>query len=73
MLRRSLMQKFLAPVVWIAIVTALARPQWVEEPITQIQAARDLMIAVDLSGSMETQDFTDAREQIDSSRGVNSS
>ena len=59
-LRRSLMQKLLAPVVWIAVVIALARPQWVEEPITKIQSARDLMIAVDLSGSMEAEDFTDA-------------
>ena len=60
-LRRSLMQKLLAPVVWIAIVTALARPQWVEEPITKIQSARDLMVAVDLSGSMEAEDFSDAQ------------
>jgi Ca-activated chloride channel family protein len=60
-LRRSLVQKLLAPVVWIAIVTALARPQWVEEPITKIQSARDLMVAVDLSGSMEAEDFSDAQ------------
>ena len=59
-LRRGLMQTFLTLVAWISIVTAMARPQWVEEPITQIQAARDLMIAVDLSGSMEAEDFTDA-------------
>lgn len=53
-------QQILCWLTWTLIVTALARPQWLEEPITQIQPARDLLVAVDLSGSMETEDFTDA-------------
>jgi Ca-activated chloride channel family protein len=52
-------QRLLSWLVWILIVTALARPQWLEEPITRTEPARDLLIAVDLSGSMETEDFTD--------------
>ena len=43
--------------MWLLIVFAAARPQWIGEPITQTKAARDLMIAVDLSGSMEAEDF----------------
>ncbi len=45
---------------WAAIVVALARPQIIEPPITKNVPVRDLLLAVDLSGSMETKDFTDA-------------
>ena len=38
---------------------ALARPQYVEPPIEKIESARDLMLAVDLSGSMDTRDMLD--------------
>jgi Ca-activated chloride channel family protein len=39
-------------------VLAAAKPQWIGPPIEQQKSGRDLMIAVDLSGSMETRDFT---------------
>jgi Ca-activated chloride channel family protein len=61
-LRRNLWQKLLRPLVWVLLVMAVARPQWVDDPITQIESARDLMLAVDLSGSMETRDFTDPED-----------
>jgi von Willebrand factor type A domain len=47
-------------IAWLCIVAALARPQWLEKPITKTLPTRDLLLAVDLSGSMETQDFTNA-------------
>lgn len=53
-------QRALNGLVWMLIVAALARPQWLEEPLTRSLPARDLLVAVDLSGSMETEDFTDA-------------
>ena len=58
-LRRNFLQWLLAPVAWVFIVVALARPVWVEDPVEKIEAARDLLIAVDLSGSMETPDMRD--------------
>ncbi|NOR14425.1 MAG: VWA domain-containing protein [Candidatus Aminicenantes bacterium] len=58
-LRPRLFQKLMLPLAWVLIVTALARPQWVEDPITKIESGRDLLLAVDLSGSMEERDFTD--------------
>jgi len=58
--RGSVMQRMVLLVVWCALVLALARPQRIEEPITRTVPGRDLLIAVDLSGSMETEDFTDA-------------
>ncbi|SEF79830.1 vWA domain-containing protein [Bosea lathyri] len=50
-------QKLLAPLCWGLVVLALARPQFVEPPIEKIQPARDLLLALDLSQSMDTRDF----------------
>lgn len=57
---RSWIQKIILGVAWCLLVTALARPVWVGTPVVQEKTARDLMIAVDLSGSMETKDFLPA-------------
>lgn len=42
---------------WLLFVLACTRPQWVDEPIALPLTGRDLMLAVDVSGSMETRDF----------------
>ena len=55
--RTDWVQKILAPICWLLLVVALARPQFVEPPIQKIQPGRDLMIALDISQSMETPDF----------------
>ncbi len=44
--------------LWILIVLALARPQFLEPPVSRVLPTRDLMLLVDLSGSMEARDFT---------------
>jgi Ca-activated chloride channel homolog len=49
----------LLPVWWALIVTALARPVWLGDPIEKVEPTRDLMLLVDLSQSMETPDFRD--------------
>jgi len=46
--------------VWVMTVAALARPQWIEPPLHRDRPTRDLLLLVDLSGSMDTQDFVDA-------------
>lgn len=57
--RINLLQKILAPVCWLLVVLALARPQFIEPPIEKILPARDLLLALDLSQSMDTRDFRD--------------
>ena len=42
---------------WLALVTAAARPEWVGEPVSLPVTGRDVMLAVDLSGSMGTEDM----------------
>lgn len=56
---------FLASLVWLALLTAAARPQFIGEPIAIPQSGRDLMLAVDLSGSMQIQDFEIQGKQVD--------
>jgi Ca-activated chloride channel family protein len=43
--------------VWVLAVVAAARPQFVGEPVALPMTGRDLLLSVDLSGSMEEQDF----------------
>jgi len=58
-LRRPRVLMFLLPLWWLLIVIGLARPVWVADPIEKTESTRDLMLLVDLSGSMETGDFKD--------------
>lgn len=43
--------------IWLLLVIAVARPQWVGEPIELPNSGRDLMLAVDISGSMRVEDM----------------
>ena len=56
-LRRRFLQMLAGVLTWILIVLALAKPEWVGEPIEKTDAARDVMLAVDISGSMDDADF----------------
>ena len=57
--KRPLSQWLMLSLAWLLLVLAMSRPQWLEDPIIKELPMRDMLIAVDLSGSMETQDFTD--------------
>lgn len=43
--------------IWLLLIIAAARPVWVGEPVQLEGSGRDLMLAVDLSGSMEIGDM----------------
>lgn len=55
--RRSWPQTTVLILAWCLIVLALARPQFVEPPIEKKEPQRDMLLALDLSQSMETKDF----------------
>ena len=44
-------------VVWALFVVALSRPTWFGEPVALPISGRDIVMAIDLSGSMERADF----------------
>lgn len=55
--RRRRTQAALLWFIWLLLVVALMRPNWVGEPIVRTEVARDIMLAIDLSGSMDYRDF----------------
>ena len=56
-MRRRWLQLLAAALVWLLLVAGLAKPEWVGEPIVRTEAVRDIMLALDLSGSMDYHDF----------------
>lgn len=60
----------LLSVIWCATVLAAARPVWIGEPITLPTTGRDLLLAVDISGSMEIEDMDSGGGLVDRLRVV---
>jgi len=58
-------QLLLASVCWLLLAAACARPQWLGEPVELPVSGRDLLLAVDLSGSMRTEDFVLGGRTVD--------
>ena len=56
---RGLWRTLALVLCWALVVAALMRPQWTLPPVHRDQPARDLLLLVDLSASMDTKDFTD--------------
>lgn len=53
-------------VLWLFLLLALARPQWLEPAVTREIPTRDLLLLVDLSTSMSQEDFVNgAGEKVD--------
>ncbi|WP_117235062.1 VWA domain-containing protein [Vibrio maerlii] len=67
-------QKAIIAFGWLMLVLAAAKPVWMLDPQTYERSGRDLMLVVDLSGSMVTQDFTDEfgqpQTRLDSAKQV---
>lgn len=59
--RRAFSQWLVLGITWFLIVLAISRPQWLGEPVINELPMRDLLVAVDLSGSMEAMDFADTK------------
>lgn len=59
---------------WTLIVLSLARPERVGAPIEIEKAARDVILAIDISGSMDARDFItpegERRQRLDAVRDV---
>lgn len=62
-LARSRFQMITACVVWFLVVLALTRPERLGEPIVIETAARDIVVALDISGSMDERDFVGPDEE----------
>ena len=54
---RRLILRMLLTLCWLATLLALSRPVWIGEPVALPTSGRDLLLAVDISGSMEQEDM----------------
>lgn len=62
-MRRPLLA-LVAALVWLLLVIAASRPQWIGEIESLPVTGRDLLLAVDISGSMDTQDMVLNRSAV---------
>lgn len=63
--RQHIGLKIMAIIIWLLLVTATARPVWYGEPIEVQPKHRDMMLVVDLSGSMAQEDMNTSSGFID--------
>ena len=63
-LQSRLLNLVLLSLIWLLLVSAAARPQWLGEAVTLPSSGRDLLLAVDISGSMKTADMVVENQQI---------
>jgi Ca-activated chloride channel homolog len=61
----SAWRRGLAMLAWCLLVVAAARPQWLGEPEDIPRSGRDLLLAVDTSGSMSIQDMQIGNQAAD--------
>lgn len=50
-------KRMLAWIAWTLLLVAAARPQWIGDAVDVPRSGRDLLLAVDASGSMDTPDM----------------
>lgn len=62
--KTSLLRSLLLLLLWSLLIVALCRPQWLGEPVQIRSEAREMVLAVDLSGSMEIADMKIAGEEV---------
>lgn len=53
-----------ASLIWLLLLLAAAQPQWHGEPLSLPISGRDLMLAVDISGSMERADLAQSGHRV---------
>ena len=62
--RTGFIKVLLLMLMWCLLVLAISRPQWIGEPIALPSSGRDLMLAVDISGSMKIDDMIMDGKQV---------
>ncbi len=55
----SLLQKILFIFIYLMVIIALAKPQYIGAPLSKEISQREVLVSIDLSGSMATKDFKD--------------
>jgi Ca-activated chloride channel homolog len=61
---RSKRGRFIFAAIWLLLIAAAMRPQWLGDPVPVPTTGRRLMLAVDVSGSMATQDMAGGASRL---------
>lgn len=61
---------WLPVLAWLLLLVAACQPQWLGEPVTLPASGRDLMLAVDVSGSMDEADMTLGLQRVNRLQAV---
>ncbi|MDX1812033.1 MAG: VWA domain-containing protein, partial [Gammaproteobacteria bacterium] len=59
------LNRYLLYLAWILLIAASAKPMWIGDPVSLPSSGRDIMLAIDLSGSMENADFVLNDQRVD--------
>ncbi|EAU54018.1 vWA domain-containing protein [Mariprofundus ferrooxydans] len=62
--RQERIRMLLAALVWVLLLFAAARPAWYDDAVALPVSGRDLLLAVDISGSMQIKDFEMNGQQV---------
>lgn len=62
--RQKRLPMIMLGLLWLCLVLAMMRPQWVNQIVSIDNKGYDIMLAVDLSGSMRALDFSTATERL---------
>ncbi len=62
--QRSLVRNVLLALIWLLLVGAATRPQWLGDPQPVPTTGRRLLLAVDVSGSMKTPDMANGASRL---------
>jgi Ca-activated chloride channel family protein len=58
--RATQVQKLMSLLIYALLITALAKPLYIGDPLSKEISQREVLVSVDLSGSMATKDFVDS-------------
>jgi Ca-activated chloride channel family protein len=65
LLQRAGLRRALLALIWLLLLLAAVRPQWLDEPQPVPSTGRRLLLAVDVSGSMRTPDMANGASRLD--------
>ncbi|MFT7129832.1 MAG: Ca-activated chloride channel family protein [Gammaproteobacteria bacterium] len=63
-LRQRWGRRFITAFIWCCLIVSAAAPTWIGDPISLPTTGRDLLLAVDISGSMNREDMRAQGQQI---------
>ena len=63
-LNRNLGSRLVSILIWLLLLLAASRPEWIGDPVELPISGRDITLAVDVSGSMGFEDMTINNRQV---------